>query len=418
MTTWTTPAEPTDPEGSGQHRDRARRRDDRIARITWSLIAEPADSIALLARNELGAAGALTLAREGTETELLARLGGDLPTDVAEPGSGTHRLRARRALARWRARLHGLDIDAVLDDADRRRIRVLTPDDQEWPVLLDDLQETSPHCLWIHGPGRLDELAAGRTAAIVGSRASTPYGEDAAASFGADFAARGGTVVSGGAYGIDAAAHRGALAADGGATIGVLAGGLDRLYPRGNTELLERIRERHLLLSEAPPGTAPTRWRFLARNRLIAALSQIVVVVEASWRSGALSTARLADQLSRPVGAVPGPITSAASAGCHRLIRERGAVMITESSDLLDLLPGGPAAAEGSFAVQDELDLLSPADRRVLDAVPPRSRLGIEQIAREIGFEPLEVESALARLALLGLVERAGERFRRARPDR
>src|SRR5699024_8790366 len=158
------------------------------------------------------------------------------------------------------------------------------------------------------------------------------------------------------------------------------------------------------------------RWRFLARNRLIAALSQAAVVVEASWRSGALSTARLADQLSRPVGAVPGPVTSAASAGSHRLIRERGAVLVTEPADLLDLLPGGPAAGEGGFAVQDQLDLLTPADRRVLDAVPPRSSLTEARIADEIGFRTEEVDAALARLELLGLVIRAGQRARRARP--
>ncbi|MFC7466336.1 DNA-processing protein DprA [Brachybacterium sp. GCM10030252] len=387
----------------------------REARVTWSLIAEPADPVALLARSVLGPAGALELARHGTESELLARLGGRLPTDAADPGPGTHQLRARRALTRWRTRLDGLDIDRVLDDADQRHIRVLTPEDAEWPPALDDLQETSPHCLWVQGPGRLDDLVTGRCAAVVGSRAATGYGEEIAGTFAASFAASGGTVVSGGAYGVDGAAHRGALSADGGATLAVLAGGLDRLYPRENAEMLERIRDRHLLVSEAPPGTAPTRWRFLSRNRLIAALSQAVVVVEASWRSGALSTARLADQISRPVGAVPGPVTSAASAGCHRLIRERGAVLITESADVLDLLPGGPAAGDGGFAVQDELDLLTPADRRVLDAVPPRSSLPVARIVREIGFEAVEVESALARLRLLGLVEDVGERVRRVR---
>ena len=389
---------------------------DRLARITWSLIAEPSDPVALLARSLLGPVEALTLAREGTDTELTTRLGGELPADAAEPGAPHER--SRRALARWRSRWAEIDLDAVLEDAGRRRIRILTPADPEWPAPLADLQETSPHCLWVQGPGRLDELIASRCAAIVGSRASTPYGEDAATGFGAELAARGGTVVSGGAYGIDAAAHRGALAAPDGATVAVLAGGLDRLYPRGNTDLLERIRDDHLVLSEAPPGTAPTRWRFLARNRLIAALGQAVLVVEASWRSGALSTARLADQLSRPVGAVPGPITSAASAGCHRVIRERGAVLVTEPSELLDLLPGGPAAGDGSFAVQDELDLLSPADRRVLDAVPPRSSLAIARIAREVGFGQAEVDAALARLALLGLVETLGDRARRARPRR
>ncbi|GAA1488581.1 DNA-processing protein DprA [Brachybacterium sacelli] len=387
---------------------------DRTARITWSLIAEPSDPVALLARSMLGPCEALVLAREGTDTELTSRLGGDLPADAAEPGAPHQR--SRRALARWRARLGEVDVDAVSEAAARRRIRILTPADAEWPTPLEDLQETGPHCLWVQGPGRLDELVGARCAAIVGSRASTPYGEDAAMTFGAELAARGGTVVSGGAYGIDAAAHRGALAADGGATVAVLAGGLDRLYPQGNTDLLERIRERHLVLSEAPPGTAPTRWRFLARNRLIAALGQAVLVVEASWRSGALSTARLADHLSRPVGAVPGPITSAASAGCHRVIRERGAVLVTEPSELLDLLPGGPAAGDGSFAVQDELELLSASDRRVLDAVPPRSSLGIARIAREVGFSQPEVDAALARLALLGLVVTAGDRARRARP--
>ncbi|WP_270406976.1 DNA-processing protein DprA [Brachybacterium paraconglomeratum] len=388
---------------------------ERRARLTWSLLAEPSDAVALLARERLGPRAALELAREATPTELLAALDGQVPAEAADPGTGTPDARASRALQRWRGRLAAVDVEAVLEDADRRRIRVLIPGDEEWPSALDDLQETAPHCLWVQGPARLDRLAGERAAALVGSRASTPYGEDVASSLGAAFAGAGGTVVSGGAYGIDAAAHRGALAAQDGATLAVLAGGLDRLYPRGNTQLLERIREQHLLLSEAPMGTAPTRWRFLARNRLIAALSRAVVVVEAAWRSGALSTARLADQLSRPVGAVPGPVTSAASAGCHRLIRERGAVLVTEPAELLDLLPGGPAAGEGSFARQDELDLLSPADRRVLDAVPARSGISPGRLADEIGFAPREVGAALARLELLGLIEQGGQRVRRTR---
>ncbi|MGO1505361.1 MAG: DNA-processing protein DprA [Brachybacterium sp.] len=387
---------------------------ERRARITWSLIAEPSDAVAMLACAVLGPVDALELARHGSGPDLLRALGGQLPTQASDPGAGNPPARAARALARWRARLTPHGLDEALADAARRGLRIITPLDSEWPRALDDLQESRPHCLWVQGPGRLDQLVSGRTAALVGSRASTPYGEDTASSFAAAFAASGGTVVSGGAYGIDAAAHRGALATDAGATIAVLAGGLDRLYPRGNTELLERIRERHLLLSETPPGTAPTRWRFLARNRLIAALSQATIVVEASWRSGALSTARLADQLSRPVGAVPGPVTSAASAGCHRLIRERGAVLITEPADLLDLLPGGPAAGEGSWAVQDELDLLRPSDRRVLDAVPPRSTITPARLADEIGFTADDIDSALARLGLLGLVERTSQRVRRA----
>ncbi len=403
------------PGSEAEHRALPGAEAERRARVTWSLLAEPSDAVALLARERIGPVAALELARQATASELLAGLDGEIPTQAAEPAAGSPHARAARALERWRGRLAAVDVEHVLEDAARRRIRVLVPGDEEWPSPIDDLREGAPHCLWVQGPGRLDHLIGEGTAALVGSRASTPYGEDVAASLAAAFAGSGGTVVSGGAYGIDAAAHRGALAARDGATLAVLAGGLDRLYPRGNAELLERIRAQHLLVSEAPAGTAPTRWRFLARNRLIAALSRAVVVVEAAWRSGALSTARLADQLSRPVGAVPGPVTSAASAGCHRLIRERGAVLVTDPAELLDLLPGGPAAGEGSFARQDELDLLSPADRRVLDAVPPRSSITPDRLADEIGFAPREVAAALARLELLGLVEQSGQRVRRAR---
>lgn len=407
------PSDPSRAEPAGK--ERSARDADRTARITWSLLAEPSDPVALLLRAALGPAAALELVDAGTEETLLQALDGHVPRDTAEPAGSSSRARAARALERWRSRRARIDVDRVRADAARRGIRILIPQDPQWPALLNDLQHTAPHCLWVHGPGDLASLTGARTVALVGSRASTPYGEDTAASLAAAFAAGGGTVVSGGAYGIDAAAHRGALAAEDGATLAVLAGGLDSLYPRGNSQLLERIRARHLLVSEAPPGTAPTRWRFLARNRLIAALSQATVVVEASWRSGALSTARLADQLSRPVGAVPGPVTSAASAGSHRLLRERGAVLITEPADVLDLLPGGPAAGEGSHAVQDELDLLSPSDRRVLDAVPPRSSIAEHRVAEEIGFSVAEVEAGLARLALLGLVTRSSQRVRRAR---
>src|SRR5699024_7827644 len=189
---------------------------DRSARITWSLIAEPSDPTAFAACAALGPAAALRLARRQDTTGLLRALGGEVPRQPTDPQRGTPTGRAENAIARWTKRLERVDVDAVRQDARRRGIRVLTPPDQEWP-------------------------------ALVGSRASTPYGEDTAMTLAAAFAAGGGTVVSGGAYGIDAAAHRGALAADGGATLAVLAGGLDRLYPRGNTRLLETIRARHLL---------------------------------------------------------------------------------------------------------------------------------------------------------------------------
>lgn len=389
---------------------------ERRARVTWSLIAEPSDPVALLARARIGPRAALELARSATPREALAALGHDLPGDPAIDGAVTDpSRRIGQALDRWRLRLCSIDVGEELDRAAARGIYTLVSGDPQWPRQLDDLDHASPHCLWVHGPGDMTELAEAATVAVVGSRASTPYGEDCAASMASTLAARGVAVISGGAYGIDAAAHRGALAADDAPTVAVLAGGLDELYPRGNIRLLETIRERFVLVSEAPPGTAPTRWRFLSRNRVIAALAQATVVVEASWRSGALSTARHADDLSRPVAAVPGPVTSAASAGCHRLIRERGAVLVTDAADVVDLLPGA-APSEGSpHAVQDELDLLTPADRRVLDAVPPRSSTTTDAVARAVGVSVPSAAAAVARLELLGLVEMSGDRVRRRR---
>lgn len=407
-----------------------------LARVAWSHLAEPTDAVAHHACRLLGHAGALGLVREASVPEMLSVLGGDLPADISDAvrtpsgaggdragragaggaGRGPGAARASAALGRWRARLDGLDAERVLDAASVRGIRAVVPGDDEWPCALDELAQTAPHCLWVSGAGSPSDLTAGTaTVAMVGSRAATPYGEDTAASLAAALAVRGATIVSGGAYGIDAACHRGALASGEGATIAVLAGGLDALYPRGNARLLEAIRARHVLVSEAPPGTAPTRWRFLARNRLIAALGEVTVVVEAAWRSGALSTARHADDLSRVVAAVPGPVTSAASAGCHRLIRERGAVLVTDAGEILELLRGQDAAGPSASTVQDELDLLSPVDRRVLDALPPRSTITPAQLETLCALPEGAVEASLARLELLGLARRAGERIGRMR---
>ena len=154
----------------------APRETERRARVTWSLTAEPSDAVALLARDRLGPAHALELAREATPDELVSALQGEVPSQAADPGAGTPRARAARALERWRGRLRTVDVDAVLEDADRRRLRVLVPGDAEWPQLLDDLQESAPHCLWAQGPGRLEQLTGERSAGLVGSRASTPYG--------------------------------------------------------------------------------------------------------------------------------------------------------------------------------------------------------------------------------------------------
>ncbi|EYR62130.1 DNA transporter, partial [Actinotalea ferrariae CF5-4] len=253
--------------------------------------------------------------------------------------------------------------------------------------------------------------------AVIGARACTRYGEHVTADLAAGVVAAGRVVVSGGAYGIDAAAHRAALAADG-VTVAVLAGGVDRLYPAGNARLLLALQDGvGALVSEVPPGSVPSRQRFLQRNRLIAAMTGATVVVEAAWRSGALSTAGRAAALLRPVGAVPGPVTSAASAGCHRLLRDGAAVCVTDAAEVLELLGGG-VPADGrppSAELPDPADGLDNAARQVLDALPVRAWAEVGSLTRVAGVSAAQARGALGVLELAGLAERRGDRWRRAR---
>jgi DNA processing protein len=232
-------------------------------------------------------------------------------------------------------RLDAQRIAEVLDIAAALKLTFLIPGDAHWPLGFSDLNDAAPLGLWVAGDPA--ELSAD-SVAIVGARSSTHYGEWAAADIAAGIAASGWAVVSGGAYGIDAAAHRGALAARG-KTVAVLAGGVDVAYPRSNELLFRAIVEHGALISESPPGSQPLRHRFLVRNRLIAAMSRATVVVEARIRSGASATAGHAASLGRDVMAVPGPITAASSAGCHQLIRD-GAVLVTSAADVFELVAG------------------------------------------------------------------------------
>ena len=212
----------------------------------------------------------------------------------------------------------------------RTRRPVRLPGDEEWPGQLDDLGDSRPIGLWVRGTANL-RLWALRSVAVVGARACTEYGAHLATTLGAALAERGWTVASGAAYGVDGAAHRGALAADG-PTLAVLASGVDHAYPRGHTELLARIAEQGLLVAELPPGAHPTRSRFIQRNRVIAALTRGTVVVEAELRSGSLVTARRALALGRYTMGVPGPVTSGLSAGVHQLLRSEG-VLVTDADE-------------------------------------------------------------------------------------
>ncbi|MER3389103.1 MAG: DNA-processing protein DprA [Microcella sp.] len=366
--------------------------DEVFARVLWSVVVEPGDSVAGSLVQSLGpvSAALLLLSRptpEGVVRAVGAGLEGELSRDDVE-----------HALGRWAPRLRCDDVVRALESAARCQAQLLVPGDAEWPVAVDDLGAHRPHLLWVRGTVA---LLARPSVAIVGARAATGYGEHVAMELAAGLAGRDVTVVSGGAYGIDGMAHRAALAS-GGATIAALAGGIDRLYPSGHEALLTRIAEQGALVSEVPCGTAPTKWRFLQRNRLIAALSRATVVVEAGHRSGALNTARHADTLSREVGVIPGPITSAASAGCHRLLRSGGAHCVTSVPEVMEL-------AFGSDAV---LDLDGPCDTmgarepavhtRVIDALRPRRGQTVAELSRAVGEEQSRVRAALGALQLDG----------------
>jgi DNA processing protein len=294
--------------------------------------------------------------------------------------------------------------------------RLITPDDDEWPYLAfagfngfstEDLKKKpngrSPLVLWALGPARLDELVL-RSAAIVGTRACTTYGEHVAADLAAGLVEREVAVVSGGAYGIDGVAHRATLASDG-ITVAVLAGGIDIPYPSGHSALLHRIAASGLLVTEYPPGIRPARHRFLTRNRLVAAFSGATVVVEAGLRSGAANTAAWATMLGRVVGAVPGPVTSAASAGSHELLRQ-GATLVSRAAEVVEIVGRCGELADEPAHPETPLDFLSPAESRVYEALPGRGVRTVEQIAIASGLAPERVLAPLATLEIAGLVRR------------
>lgn len=374
-----------------------------LARAAWSRLVEPGDTVA----------GALVAALGPQEALAWLRGGGVAPLVGGAGEAGAARAALDAAAARWRTRLASVSPARDLDAAARLDARLLVPEDAAWPAGLADLGAAAPMGLWVRGALAGAGLAGvlRRSVALVGARACTAYGEHVAATLAAGVADRGWTVVSGGAYGVDAVAHRGAIAADV-PTVAFLAGGVDRLYPAGNSALLRAVGETGALVSEVPPGSVPTKVRFLQRNRLIAAVTRATVVVEAAWRSGALSTARHAAGLLRPVGAVPGPVTSAASAGCHRLLRDGVAVCVTDPAEVLELVEAEPAP-EPAVAPRPG-DGLDDVARRTLDALPLRRPAPEESVARTAGLSEREVRGALGRLELAGLAVREGAAWRRA----
>ncbi|WP_404383802.1 DNA-processing protein DprA [Knoellia locipacati] len=356
---------------------------ERWARLAWSRIVEPET---VSTRDSIRQHGAV---------DALGRLLADARADVGGP---------------YGQRIETLDIDRARAVLDRLGVRVVIPGDDEWPLGLDQLR-TPPICLYAKGECELS-VAEG-SVAVVGSRAATAYGLSVAADLGEGLVSRGVTVVSGAAFGIDAAAHRGALAG-GGPTVAVLARGLDRAYPQAHEGLLREIAGHGVVVSELPPGWAPYRQRFIARNRLIAAMSVGTVVVEAGLRSGSLNTAHVARRLVRHVAAVPGPVTSVQSAGCHELVRQTGATLVTDTGEVLDLMGRlsldavGPARAPET--AESELDDVG---RAVFSAVPVRGGADLARMQALTALDTRSLLSVLGRLCVLGLVVRDGETWRK-----
>ena len=333
--------------------------EERSARVTWARISEPADEQA-----------AVLCAAEGHVGALLRVRAGDVPAATRD-----------QRWQGWRTRAERVDIGREREMTARAGARIVFPGDPEWPARLDELT-VPPHCLWVVGD--------------------------------ADLAA---VIVSGAAFGIDAAAHRGALAADG-TTVALLACGLDRDYPAAHAGLLRDIRRDGLVVSELPIGSAPLRTRFLARNRIIAALTRGTLVVEAGLRSGSLNTAGHAVELGRAVCAVPGPVGSHVSAGCHQLIRD-GGILVTDAAEVAEAIGGiGEAPAPVKEVRGPDADW-SPLDRQVHAVVPVRSGWPVDRIVKEVGCAPLAVMASLGRLegeGAIRLTERGWQKQPAGRP--
>ncbi|MEE1941841.1 DNA-processing protein DprA [Streptomyces sp. TRM 70361] len=317
--------------------------------------------------------------------------------------------------ARWaglRQRARGLAPEADLAAVAELGGRFVCPGDAEWPSQLDDLGDGRPVGLWVRGRASL-RLWALRSVALVGARACTDYGSHVAAALGSSLAVRGWTVVSGAAYGVDAAAHNGSLAVEG-TTVGVLACGVDVAYPPGNRALIRRIGEQGLLVAELPPGDHPTRSRFVLRNRVIAALTRGTVVVEAELRSGSLVTARRAISLGRVTMGVPGPVTSGLSAGVHQLLRGEGLV-VTDAAEIIELVGSiGELAPERRGPILPR-DLLTPEAARVLEGLPAGGGFDTAAAARAAALTEDRALARLRELRSLGFVEHDGGRWRPAR---
>lgn len=328
------------------------------------------------------------------------------------PEATAQAVRAGRLGERLAVRAHIDTAAADLDHIAALGGRLITPDDDEWPAwrflgfdgpgMTAGVDTCPPIALWALGTRPVATITE-RSVSIVGTRASSPYGDHVTAEISADLALDGWTVISGAAFGIDAAAHRAALGVEG-TTMAVLACGVDRAYPAGHSRLLRQIAASGLVLSEYAPGTTPAKHRFLARNRLVAALGSAVVVVEAGWRSGARNTAAWAAKLGRPVLAVPGPVTSPTSTGCHRMIRDGEAVLVSSSHDVVAEAGALGSPEEPRPDLFRETDALSDTALLIYDALPATGSVSSRELSEHSGVPLNKVRASLPVLEMDGFV--------------
>lgn len=375
--------------------------------ITWSVLCEPGDGLAGMLVQKLGAAKALANELDAIPAnQVRAQLesSGATANQIDKHGSFEKALVLGRE--RWRPRMNFLLVRKALSELQRLNGFIITPVSADWPSQLWDLEFHAPMSLWVRGHRQaISQLD--NSLGVVGCRGSSSYGDRATEEMVSALIEKDVSIISGGAYGIDGVAHRTALALKGN-TVAVMAGGVDRLYPTGNSDLLNRVIQTGAVISELPPGAFPTRWRFLQRNRLIAALAQATLVVEANWRSGSLNTVSHAERINREVFAVPGPITSPKSAGTNKLIADRRAELVLDGKDLLERL--GKLSADTSLV---ELPGLGALETRVLDALGFDS-LEIAEICSSAGLTRDEARLGISSLELDGLIMRRGSAWSRS----
>ncbi|MFM6963261.1 MAG: DNA-processing protein DprA [Micrococcales bacterium] len=372
---------------------------DAFARVALSIISEPGDRFAGWLATRYRPSAIIEMFLNGFKFDEF--LSADAQTEL-EVKFGRLDALFLDAVERWLPRLSLSAVNQSLSTARQLEGRIIFRDEQFWPQGLNDLQEGAPHVLWLRGNPKVLALSD-RSISVVGSRLASTYGEAATTSLVSAAVAEQLAVISGGAYGIDSIAHRATIALDG-FTVAVLAGGIDRMYPAGNFDLLSRIAKTNVIVSEQPPGSSPTKWRFLQRNRLIAALGSATVVVEAGARSGALNTATHAEKLGREIGAFPGRFDSPQSAGCHDLIRSGKAVLIGNPSHAIELVLGASESGHAAGEAKSEIGAL---ETRALDALTSKAAPA-SKIAAKAGLTAMEVMIALGSLELLGFAVRRG----------